>query len=68
MKVKAEKYNEKMEKLGYVVRYAFGKWVVCDGKVPDGMEVNENDIFIGYPVKWFDTMKEADELRDILNK
>jgi hypothetical protein len=64
----AKEYNEKMAKLGWVVRYAFGKWVVCDGKAPDGITVNEGDSFVGHPLKWCDTMKQADTLCDLLNE
>lgn len=63
----AEEYNAKMSALGWVVRYAFGKWCVCDGKAPDGVRVKRGDIFIGNPLKWCDTMQQADTLRDLLN-
>lgn len=63
----AEEYNAKMSALGWVVRYAFGKWCVCDGKAPDGVRVKRGEIFIGNPLKWCDTMQQADALRDLLN-
>lgn len=64
----AKEYNEKMAGMGWVVRYAFGKWVVCDGTAPDGVTVNENDIFVGNPLKWCDTMQQADTLCKLLNE
>lgn len=63
----AEEYNAKLSALVWVVRYAFGKWCVCDGKAPDGVRVKSGDIFVGNPLKWCDTMQQADTLRDLLN-
>lgn len=63
----SKEYNAKMSALGWVVRYAFGKWCVCDGKAPDGVKVKSGDIFLGNPLKWCDTMQQAETLRDLLN-
>lgn len=65
--ITAEEYNERRAGLGWCVRFAFGRWVVCDGKAPEGVRVGVCDVFIGTPLKWCDTMKEADALRDLLN-
>ena len=64
--ITAEEYNEALGE-GWRVRYAFGKWVVCDGKAPENIRVKKGDIFIGNTLKWCDTMEQADTIRDALN-
>lgn len=64
--ITAEEYNAGMSALGWVVRCAFGRWCVCDGKAPDGVRVGRRDVFVGNVLKWCDTMQQADTLRDLL--
>lgn len=70
MKITCKEYNErfKQENHGYVVRYLFGKYAVCDGLAPEcDTLVEENSIFAGRVVKEFDTYEEVGNLRKILN-
>lgn len=70
MKITCREYNRRWEekKIGYVIRYIFGKFAVCDGCAPDSeAEVEENAIFCGYIVKRFDSYEEAKNLRNLLN-
>ena len=71
MKITCEEYNRRWKKknTGYVVRGFGDKWLVCDGYAPTECftEVEGTAIFVGYVVKAFNTFKEADNLRNILN-
>ena len=64
--ITAEEYNEALGE-GWRVRYAFGKWAVCNGKAPEGVRVGRRDVFLGDVLKWCDTMAQADTLREALN-
>lgn len=64
--ITAEEYNEALGE-GWRVRYAFGKWAVCNGKAPEGVRVGRRDVFLGDVLKWCDTMQQADALREALN-
>lgn len=70
MKITCKEYNKrwKEKKLGYVIRYLFGEFVVCDGYAPDSdTEIEESAVFTGYVVKSYKTYEEAKQLRNILN-
>ena len=51
---------------GLVIRYFSGGFYLCDGLPPEGCE-NDGDLYIGNPIKWFETWNEANNLRTIIN-
>ena len=51
---------------GLVIRYFMGGYYLCDGKAPEGCE-NDGELYIGHPVKWFETWEEADEMRKMID-
>lgn len=57
-----------MEKTnGLVIRFFMGKYVLCDGKCPAGVEPEKDEIYIGTIVKMFDTWDEADAMRKVVD-
>jgi hypothetical protein len=50
---------------GLVIRYFMGGFFLCDGKAPDGCD--DNELYIGNTVKWFETWEEANQMREMIN-
>ena len=70
MKITCKEYNRRWEEKnnGFVVRYFFGEYAVCDGYAPDcNALVDDTDIFAGNVFQFFKTFEEADKLRNYLN-
>ena len=67
--VTAEEFNKSRAATGirFVIRFAFGSWVVCDGLAPNGWVGDSNAAHIGYVVKWCDSYAQAEEICAMLN-
>lgn len=57
-----------MENKGLVIRYFMGKFALCDGQCPKGVEPEEGEIYIGNLVKMFDTWDQANDMRKAIDK
>ena len=54
-------------KNGLVIRFFMGRYVLCDGKCPAGVESEKDEIYVGTVVKMFDTWEEADAMRKVID-
>lgn len=52
---------------GLVIRFFANGYFLCDGKPPAGHEDDE-EIYIGTTIRWFDTWEAADDMRKVIDR
>lgn len=56
----------KTTKNGLVIRNCMDRYILCDGKAPEGHE-NDGNLYIGNIVETFKTWEEANQMRKMIN-
>ena len=53
---------------GLVIRYFSSGYFLCDGLPPEGHYEQNGDFHIGNTVRWFETWRAANEMREMIER